>query len=208
MARSDALGRKEPRLAAPSRRGMRSCIGCRARAERDTQVRFVCSPEGRVVVDRYLKAPGRGAHLCYDIACLEVAIKRRAFGRAFKRNVEPVVAERIVADLLTAIDQRLVDGLALGRRANQMLSGTDVLLRQFRKVHLLILATDVAENTADRLIRAARANECPVVMYRDAEALGATQGKLSRVALGITSPALASRLREEIKRRSRISVAD
>ncbi len=208
MEGGDPSGRKAPREAGPSSRGMRSCIGCRARHERGDLVRLVCSPEGEVVVDRYLKAPGRGAHLCYDLECLELAIKRRAFRRAFKRNVLPVVAERIASSVLAAIDQRVSDGLALGRRSGQILSGTDVLLRQFQKVRLLVLATDVSESTADRLARAARVSRCPVVTHLDAEALGATQGKLSRVALGVTGSPLAARLREELQRRSRISTAD
>lgn len=207
MTGGDPNGRKVTRQAGPSRRGMRSCIGCRVRFERDALARLVCSPEGQVVVDRYLKAPGRGAHLCYDRACLESAVKRRAFGRAFKRGVEPVTVERLAEDLLIAIERRVIDGLALGRRAGQILSGTDVLLRQFRKVRLLVLATDVAENTADRLTRAAGASGCPVVIYGDATQLGATQGKLSRVALGVTSAPLAHHLREELERRSRVLVA-
>ncbi len=58
MQAGDPSGRKVPRQAGPSRRGSRSCIGCRARNEREALVRIVCSPEGEVVVDRYLKAPG------------------------------------------------------------------------------------------------------------------------------------------------------
>jgi hypothetical protein len=34
------------------------------------------------------RLPGRGAYVCDD-ACLEQALRRRAFGRAFRRPVAP-----------------------------------------------------------------------------------------------------------------------
>ena len=116
--------RRTPRVARPSTKGLRSCLGCRERFERDTLIRVVCDPTGLVLVDRYLKAPGRGAHLCYSRACIDNAIKRRAFGRAFEGAVQPVDAETLVAAAMLSIETRLEDALALARRAGFVRSGT------------------------------------------------------------------------------------
>jgi len=42
---------------------------------------------GRPVLDRH--APGRGAWLCPDAACLDTALRRRALGRALRADLDP-----------------------------------------------------------------------------------------------------------------------
>jgi hypothetical protein len=71
----------------------RTCVGCRRRRGQDELVRLV-HVEGRVVL-AHPGAPGRGAYLCPEDKCLEVAEKRRAFARAFRAPVtlDPTVRE-------------------------------------------------------------------------------------------------------------------
>ena len=62
----------------------RTCVGCRRRAGQSELVRFVRSSDGTPVEGRTL--PGRGAWLCRATldACRELAVRRRAFPRAFR----------------------------------------------------------------------------------------------------------------------------
>lgn len=62
---------------------IRSCIGCGARKAQSELTRVAVSPEGSLVVDRKRRVPGRGAYLC-GAGCLTAAVKRKAFGRAFR----------------------------------------------------------------------------------------------------------------------------
>jgi hypothetical protein len=62
---------------------VRSCIGCGARKAQSELTRLVVGPEGGLVVDRKRRLPGRGAYLC-GAGCLTAAVKRKAFGRAFR----------------------------------------------------------------------------------------------------------------------------
>ena len=48
----------------------RQCMGCRERKEKRELIRVVRSPEGAVSLDFRGKAPGRGAYICPDMACL------------------------------------------------------------------------------------------------------------------------------------------
>jgi predicted RNA-binding protein YlxR (DUF448 family) len=66
---------------------LRTCIGCRSRADKTTLVRLVATggPTSWVVTpDEHGSLPGRGAHLHPDPRCLEQARRRRAFGRALR----------------------------------------------------------------------------------------------------------------------------
>jgi uncharacterized protein len=64
----------------------RTCIGCRRKAGPAALVRVALRPGGRLAVGR--GEPGRGAWLCAGSEnCFDAAVKRRAFGRALRREV-------------------------------------------------------------------------------------------------------------------------
>ena len=67
-------------------------MGCRGRGDRSVLLRFVAARAGGravVVPDPSRTAPGRGAWLHPDPACLDLARRRSAFARAL-RTVGPV----------------------------------------------------------------------------------------------------------------------
>jgi predicted RNA-binding protein YlxR (DUF448 family) len=47
----------------------------------------VVARDGRAVVDAAARLPGRGAWVHPDSACIENAVKRKAFGRALRTTV-------------------------------------------------------------------------------------------------------------------------
>ncbi|KAA1420759.1 YlxR family protein [Mumia zhuanghuii] len=68
-------------------RPVRTCIGCRARVDKSDLVRVVAIHGEAITVvtpDLLGSAPGRGAHLHLDLACLERAKQRKAFARALR----------------------------------------------------------------------------------------------------------------------------
>ncbi|MEU6114958.1 YlxR family protein [Streptomyces sp. NPDC047117] len=61
----------------------RSCVGCRERAAKGDLLRIVmidgeCTPDPRGTL------PGRGAYVHPTLVCLDLAVRRRAFPRAFR----------------------------------------------------------------------------------------------------------------------------
>jgi hypothetical protein len=78
----------------------RTCIACRRTDAKRGLIRLVRTPEGRVEADPTGKRHGRGAYLCHDLACWELALKRRALERALR--AEPL-SEDNQRDLLTYI---------------------------------------------------------------------------------------------------------
>src|SRR5690625_5278095 len=74
----------------PGEGQVRTCVGCRVKAPRSALVRIVLIPHTpRAVVDERTDAPGRGAWLHADRACLDLAERRRAIPRAL-RSAGPV----------------------------------------------------------------------------------------------------------------------
>lgn len=75
----------------------RSCLGCRARKKQRELRRLALDPDftrPRVLWDPDRRLGGRGAWLCRDQAeCLNLAIKKRAWHRAFRLQAEPDLTE-------------------------------------------------------------------------------------------------------------------
>ena len=66
---------------------MRQCVGCREMKPKKELIRVVKSPEGQISLDFRGKAPGRGAYVCPDMACLKRAIKSKALERGFETQI-------------------------------------------------------------------------------------------------------------------------
>lgn len=62
----------------------RTCVACRRTDAKRGLIRLVRTPAGRAEVDLTGKRHGRGAYLCHDPACWELALKRRALERALR----------------------------------------------------------------------------------------------------------------------------
>jgi predicted RNA-binding protein YlxR (DUF448 family) len=68
----------------------RTCIGCRGRAAKAALLRVTWQRDVGPVVDLRQTAPGRGAYLHPRPVCLQLAVKRRAAGRALRvSGVDP-----------------------------------------------------------------------------------------------------------------------
>ncbi len=88
---------------------VRTCLGCRRRDDQAALVRVVA--EGAVVrVDPRRRAPGRGAYVHPDPACVAAAVKRRAFARALRTSLDAAAAGAAVTAHLTALGDTVRSG--------------------------------------------------------------------------------------------------
>jgi uncharacterized protein len=67
----------------------RTCVGCRGEAGKRGLIRVVSRAEGGAAIDSTGRAPGRGAYLHRNLACVETARKRRALDRALRTTIQP-----------------------------------------------------------------------------------------------------------------------
>ena len=73
---------------------VRTCISCGSKHRKKDLIRFVLDENNRIVIDKSMGGPGRGAYLCKDTACLQRVkgrkINHRRLLKVFNTN-RPVV---------------------------------------------------------------------------------------------------------------------
>ena len=74
---------------------VRTCVGCREEGGKRALTRLVRGPDGVVRADPAGRAPGRGAYLHADQACVDRARRRRALERALRAQVPDAVWEAL-----------------------------------------------------------------------------------------------------------------
>ena len=81
----------------------RTCLGCRSRKPKESMIRVIRTPEGRVTVASRGKENGRGAYICPEEACIARAFKTGAFARALKTGVSGADLENLREEILGAV---------------------------------------------------------------------------------------------------------
>lgn len=77
---------------------MRRCIACRESKPQDELIRFVLKGQDPVV-DISGRAEGRGFYLCRSAECIKTAVKRKAFNRVCKRNLDEKEINSLIGQL-------------------------------------------------------------------------------------------------------------
>jgi predicted RNA-binding protein YlxR (DUF448 family) len=88
-------------------RNVRTCVGCKLRTSKEQMIRFVCSRDGQIAVDLSSGGmSGRGSYVCPRLACLEKALGKSAFSRAYRRNVN-ISREQLLTTLRLRLETSL-----------------------------------------------------------------------------------------------------
>ena len=74
---------------------LRRCTGCFEMKNKKDLVRIVRSESGEFSLDPTGKQSGRGAYICADTACLELARKQKGLERSFKQAIPAEVYDRL-----------------------------------------------------------------------------------------------------------------
>lgn len=161
-------------------------------------VRFVVDLDGRIVIDVRQRAPGRGAWLSPEPACVEVAVKRRSLQRALGGQLALADAESLLAAMRAALTQRALDRLGLARRAGRVASGAEAVREAMRadEARLVWIAADASEGTRDQLAQNAERKRLPVSVALEGAALARAIGLDYVAAVAVTGEPFASELIE------------
>jgi predicted RNA-binding protein YlxR (DUF448 family) len=101
----------------------RRCIVTRESGPKSGLIRFVAAPDGEIVPDLAERLPGRGIWVSADAEALAKAAGKGYFARAAKHQVR--VPPDLVARVEAQLAGRLVDLVALARKAGQAVAGLE-----------------------------------------------------------------------------------
>lgn len=186
----------------------RSCIGCRKVLDQSLLVRYVLSPQGEVLVDYGRKLPGRGCYTCFDSACMELAVKRRQFERAFKGLCAPPVFEVLHQSLADQLKQRVANLLGMARKSKIVLSGSRIVTAELGRgsgLYLVLLSEDLSPTIAAKVASMAESRGVPCYVIFNKGYMGQLMGKGERSVVALRSGPLAETINHEILRYKQIA---
>jgi predicted RNA-binding protein YlxR (DUF448 family) len=133
----------------------RLCVVTRAVKPVDDMIRFVVAPDGSVVPDLKRRLPGRGLWVTATRAAVAMAVERKVFGRAFKREVQ--LGTDLVGLVERLLERAALDSLAISHKAGRVAAGFSkaeaALARE--PVVALLHASDASDEGVRKLIAAA-----------------------------------------------------
>ncbi|KXK10035.1 MAG: YlxR family protein [Candidatus Dojkabacteria bacterium] len=91
------------------KQAMRTCIATGKKYPKNDLIRFVRTSDGTIKVDLTGKLEGRGANMAMEADNFDLAIKKKAFNRAFKleKNLTTDDLATLKKDFLAAIEEKL-----------------------------------------------------------------------------------------------------
>ncbi len=189
----------------------RTCIGCRTPQEARDLLRFVCTPQGLVTLDRSGHAPGRGIYSCCNVGCVRRVLHAGKLAATFQRVVVVPDFETVYQGILVLLDGRLRTCLSLGQKAGALVSGYVSLQKAFVQARLcyVILAEDIAPERAVAYRAQCLQQQVPCATRFTKEEMGHILGKsASRSAVGFTAPHFLALLRASLSSLEKLQTTD
>jgi len=153
----------------------RMCIATRTVKPTGELIRFVVAPDGAVVPDLKQKLPGRGVWVTATREALALAVRRKAFGAAFRRDVKADAG--LVGLTERLLERAALDALAICGKASLAVAGfakVEAALARDR-VAALLHASDAADDGVRKLDAAVQwrdgDNRVPIVRDFSSEQL-------------------------------------
>lgn len=190
-------------MSVSAHKAQRSCLGCRQVVAQNLLVRYVLSPQGEVLVDYRHKLPGRGAYTCLDRRCIEAAVKRRQFDRAFRGKAGNLDAAGLGEAVRQQIIERILNLLGMARKSANAISGSTLVMDSLgarSELSLVIIADDVSAAIGEKVAARAAAASIPCFRLFDKGILGQVLGKGERSVVALKNGLLAETVKTELAR--------
>mgnify|MGYP002611979152 FL=1 len=78
---------------------VRMCVGCQEMKNKKEMIRVIKTPEGIFMLDATGKKNGRGAYVCPNKECLQLARKNKGLERSFKQAIPADVYESLEKEM-------------------------------------------------------------------------------------------------------------
>jgi len=186
----------------PKAEPQRSCLACRESKDKRSLLRFVLAPDRTVVPDLQQKLPGRGVYTCMKASCLNLAAKKRQFGRGFKEEVLGAEAELLTRQVTEKLEERIAGYLCLANKGGKIVSGADQVTEKIKKggAGLLFLATDISPDIGEKFRGLAQLKGVACMSLFTKERLGELIGKELRSVLAVMDSGFTASITQEMEK--------
>lgn len=80
---------------------MRMCVGCHEMREKRNMIRVLKMQDNTFCIDPAGRKNGRGAYLCKNPVCLELAVKNHGLERSFKMSIPKEIVAHLTEEMKT-----------------------------------------------------------------------------------------------------------
>lgn len=80
---------------------MRQCVGCGEMKSKKELLRIIKTAEDEILLDTTGKKNGRGAYICPNGDCLQMAIKAKGLERSLKTAIPKEITENLIKEMET-----------------------------------------------------------------------------------------------------------
>ncbi len=178
----------------------RRCVATGVVLPKAGMIRFVVGPEARIVPDLAGKLPGRGIWVTATREALALAVRKKAFARGAKQQVN--VPDGLVDTVEALMVRRVTDMLSLARKAGLAVAGYEKVrgVIQGGEAVALIQASDGSERGKSKLRLSPE--EGATINCLTAQEMGLSFGRDHVIHAALCAGALATRVIEESARLS------
>jgi hypothetical protein len=164
---------------------------------RETMLRFVVSPDQKIVFDAAATLPGRGMWLSARADVVDTALKRGVFSRAAQRRVD--IPADLPAMIQAALRRRFADMLGLARRGGNAISGFEKA-REWLQAGKAGLVVQASDGSVEERARFLGSRDVPAVTVLTAAELGKIFGRDHAVHVVVAAGRLAGMIEVEAAR--------
>lgn len=84
---------------------MRRCVVCMTSFPQDTLIRLTMTEDEVIRIDESGQASGRGMYVCRNAKCIDEMIKKKAFNRVCRRNLDMGMLKTLHDELLDQLKE-------------------------------------------------------------------------------------------------------
>lgn len=184
-----AHGRREPE---------RTCVSCEKKSGKDDFLRFVCSPEGRVICDIRKKMQSRGVYVCPARECVQKAIKKKVFSRFFKKEVcEPSLSD-FTENIRESYESYLFGLMNMAFKSGKIRNGSSAVFDAADKgiIYLFMVANDTGRSVREKAERSCEERGIDIVSIPDKLVISERMGKAVAAVMAVTDGGFAESLKK------------
>lgn len=192
----------------PRQLPQRTCLGCRQTFDQSALLRYVRSPQGAVVADFRHRLPGRGAYTCWARTCIEQAVRRRQFERAFRQPCNGLEVDQLLGETVRMLLDRLLGLIGMARKSSQIVTGGNAVLaamQRHQRLALLVVAVDVSAGIEDKIRGKAVREQLEVCKLFSKSELGQITGRAETSVLGLLEGQLSDTFAADLDKYRNVS---